>query len=185
MYTTEFLTPKEYYRYGDWLKSQDDETRQMYFGVASGLGIVESLTDRIEIEPEKHHFLIVKNCAGWLGTLHIAEIDKSSIEFGIIVKKELRGEGIGSQLVDEGITWARNRGYNELYMHCLTRNSAVRHLCVKHGLKIRAIETESEVKIKLNPPTWITVQKEITYKNRNLWHTFLQDSQFLFQEIYG
>jgi GNAT superfamily N-acetyltransferase len=185
MLITEFLNAKEYYRYGDWLVQQDDETRQMYFGTSGGLGLIESLIDRIEQEPNKHHFLIIKNCDGWLGTLHIAELSDKSIEFGIIVKKELRGEGIGSQLIEEGITWARNRGYTELYMHCLTWNLAVKHLCVKHGLKVRTIDTDSEVQIHLNPPTWITVQKEINYKNRNLWHTFLQDSQFLFQEIYG
>ena len=87
--------------------------------------------------------------------------------------------------MDEGITWARNRGFNELYMHCLSWNQPVRHLCEKHGLKTRIIDQDAEVQILLDPPTWITVQKEIAYKNRNVWHTFLQESQLFFKEIYG
>lgn len=185
MFTTEFLIEKNYYQYGDWLRNQDAETREMYFGTASGLGIIESLIDRIEAEPKLHNFLIAKNCDGWLASLHIAQLSRSEVEFGIIVKRELRGEGIGSHLIDEGITWARNRGFDGLYMHCLAWNQPVKHLCQKHGLKIRSFNDESEVQISLDPPTWITVQKEIAYKNRNIWHTFLQDSQYLIKEIYG
>lgn len=185
MFVTEFLSESEYYRYGEWLHNQDDETLQAYFGTASGLGVIQSLMDRIEAKPELHHFLVAKNCSGWLGTLHIAELENNAIEFGVIVDRNLRGEGIGSLLIDEGITWARNRGYNELYMHCLSWNQPIRHLCQKHGLKTRNIDTDSEVKIQLDPPTWITVQREIAYKNRNIWHTFLQDTQYLFKEIYG
>jgi GNAT superfamily N-acetyltransferase len=185
MFVTEFLPESQYYLYGDWLRKQDDETRQAYFGTAGGVGVIESLMDRIEAKPELHHFLVAKNCQGWLGTLHIAELENNAIEFGVIVDRDLRGEGIGSHLIDEGITWARNRGYNELYMHCLAWNQPVRHLCQKHGLKTRNLDTDAEVQIQLDPPTWITLQKEIAYKNRNIWHTFLQDSQFLFREIYG
>ena len=185
MFVTEFLTPKNFYQYGDWLRNQDNETRELYFGTASGLGVIESLMDRIEADSDSHNFLIARNCDGWLGTLHMAQLNKSEVEFGIIVKKELRGEGIGSMLLDEGITWARNRGFTGLYMHRLTWNQPVRHLCQKHGLKIRSINTESEVQVELDPPTWITLQREIAYKNRNVWHRLLQDSQHLFKEIYG
>jgi GNAT superfamily N-acetyltransferase len=185
MFVTEFLGSDNYYRYGDWLRSQDDETRQMYFGTASGLGIIEGLLDRIEANTDQHQFLIARNCDGWLGTLHMADIGNNEIEFGIIVQKQLRGEGIGSHLIEEGINWARNRGYTGLYMHCLTWNQPIKHLCVKHGLKTRSLSDESEVQISLSPPTWITVQQEIAYKNRNIWHAFLQEGQFLFREIYG
>ncbi len=185
MIVTEFLTAKDHYRYGDWLRNQDAETRELYFGTAGGLGVIESLMDRIEADPEAHNFLIARNCDGWLGTLHMAQLNRSEIEFGIIVKKELRGEGIGSMLLDEGITWARNRGFNGLYMHCLAWNQPIRHLCQKHGLQTCNFQTESEVQVELDPPTWITVQREIAYKNRNIWHTFLQDSQYLIREIYG
>lgn len=185
MYVTEFLDRKNYYQYGDWLKNQDTETRELYFGTAAGIGVIESLMDRIEQEPELHNFLIARNCGGWLGTLHIAQLSKTEIEFGIIVKSDLRGEGIGSHLIDQGIAWARNRGFDGLFMHCVAWNKPIKHLCQKHGLRVRNLDSDAEVQIKLDPPTWITVQKEIAYKNRNIWHTFLQQSQFLMHEIYG
>jgi len=182
---TEFLPESQYYRYGEWLQGQDADTRQLYFGVASGLGLIESLMDRIEAEPTKHKFLVARNCDGWLGAIHIAEIDSKSVEFGIIVKQELRGEGIGSMLMDEALTWARNRGYQELFMHCLTRNQAVKHLCEKHDLISRNMFEESEVKIPLAPASFVTLTKEISTQQRNLFHRFLQNSTHLYNEIYG
>jgi len=185
MIVTKFLDVKDYHLYRPWLEQQDSDTRALYFGVDNGLGIIESLCDRIEAEPELHKFLVAQNCQGWLGVLHIAEVDEKTLEFGIIVKQELRGEGIGSMLMDEALVWARNRGYQELFMHCLERNQAIRHLCEKHGLQAHNIFGDSEVKMALQPPSIVSLNKEICIRQRNVFHTFLQGTQRAYQEIYG
>ena len=184
MYTTQFLDPDKYYRYGEWLQEQDSDTLQIYFGSA-GPGIVESLMLRIEAEPDRHAFLVAANCAGWLGTLHIAEVTPSQVEFGLIVLKNYRGLGIGDDLLTQGITWARNRGYSELFMHCLTHNAAIRHLCDKHGLEPRDLGGDSETKIALAPATWITVNQELVTRQRNLFYMALQQTWRPFQENLG
>ena len=185
MIVTRFLDPKEYYLYQSWLEQQDDNTRALYFGVASGLGMIQSLCDRIETDPDRHKFLVAENCAGWLGVLHIAEADEKTVEFGIIVRNDLRGEGIGNMLIDEALVWARNRGYQELFMHCLERNYAIKHLCQKHGLEARNMSGDSEVKMYLKPASIVSFSKEIGIKQRNIFHTFLQNTQHAYQEIYG
>jgi GNAT superfamily N-acetyltransferase len=185
MFATEFLSSNHHYLYGDWLKTQDDETRQLYFGLTGGPGLIESLMERIEAEPERHEILVAKNCTEWLGTLHIAKIGKSQLEFGIIVHKDYRGEGIGNSMLEEAIVWARNRGYTELFMHCLGRNKPIQHLCHKHGLLPRSIMGDSEVNMHLNPPSWATIASEVGIKQRNVYHTFLQNSQYLYREMYG
>jgi GNAT superfamily N-acetyltransferase len=185
MITTEFLAKPDYYRYGDWLTIQDDDTRYLYFGVASGAGLIERLMDSIEAEPDQHEILVAQNCDGWLGTLHIAKINKTTLEFGMIVHRDYRGEGIGNSMLEEAILWARNRNYSELFMHCLGWNKPIQHLCHKHGLLPRTILGDSEVNIHLNPPSWATIVSEVGIKQRNVYHTFLQKSQLLYQEIYG
>jgi GNAT superfamily N-acetyltransferase len=185
MFTTQLLTVKDRYRYGDWLKAQDDETRRLYFGISTGAGLIERLIERIEAEPDRHEILIAQNCDGWLGTVHIAKINTTTVESGIIVHKDYRGEGIGNAMLEEAIVWARNRNYSELFMHCLGRNKPIQHLCHKHGLLPRSIMGDSEVNIHLNPPSWVTVVQEAGIKQRNVYHTFLQNSQFLYQEMYG
>jgi GNAT superfamily N-acetyltransferase len=185
MFTTEFLLKQDHYRYGDWLKSQDDGTRQLYFGVTGGPGLIEGLVERIEAEPDQHEILVARNCTEWLGTVHIAKINTTTVEFGIIVHADYRGEGIGNGLLQEAIVWARNRNYSELFMHCLGRNKPIQHLCQKHGLMPRNMMGDSEVNIHLNPPSWATVASEVGIRQRNVYHTFLQKSQMLYQEIYG
>jgi GNAT superfamily N-acetyltransferase len=185
MFTTEFLAVQDHYRYGDWLTSQDDDTRYLYFGVTGGAELVESLIERIEAEPDQHEILVARNGNGWLGTVHIAKISMSQVEFGIIVHKDYRAQGIGNSMLEEAIVWARNRGYSELFMHCLGYNKPIQHLCQKHGLLPRNIMGDSEVNIRLNPPSWATIVQEVGIKQRNVYHTFLQNSQFLYQEIYG
>jgi RimJ/RimL family protein N-acetyltransferase len=185
MFTTEFLGKQNHYLYREWLQAQDQETQQLYFGVAGGAGLIERLIDRIEAEPDQHEILIAKNCNDWVGTLHIAKIDTTAIEFGIIVHTDHRGQGIGNTMLEEAIVWARNRNYSELFMHCLGWNKPIQHLCQKHGLLPRGIMGDSEVNIHLNPPSWATVASEVGIRQRNVYHTFLQTSQMLYQELYG
>ena len=184
MYTTQFLDAPKYHRYGQWLQEQDADTLQIYFGSA-GPGIIESLVLRIEAEPDRHAFLVAANCDGWLGTLHIAEVTPAQVEFGLIVLKNYRGLGIGDDLLTQGITWARNRGYSELFMHCLTHNAAIRHLCDKHGLEPRNLGGDSETKVALAPASWITVNQELVTRQRNLFYMALQQTWPRFQENLG
>jgi len=107
MYTCQWLDAPKYHRYGEWLQKQDADTLQTYFGSA-GPGIIESLTLRIESEPDQHAFLVAANCEGWLGTLHIAEVTPEQVEFGLMVHRDYRGLSIGSDLLSQGITWPRN-----------------------------------------------------------------------------
>ena len=184
MYTCQWLDAPKYHRYGQWLHEQDADTLQTYFGSA-GPGIIESLMLRIEAEPDQHAFLVAINSDGWLGTLHTAEVTTAQVEFGLIVHRDHRGLGIGNDLLTQGITWARNRGYTELFMHCLSHNAAVKHLCHRHGLEPRNLGGDSETKVALAPATWITVNQELVTRQRNLFYMALQQPWPLFQETFG
>lgn len=184
MITTEFLTVKEYPKFGNWLTMQDEETRQLYFGVAGSQHVVTALMERVIANPDDHYFLIAKDNSRWIGTIHIA-VHNRIVEFGIIVDEEYRGRGIADQMLEEAILWARNRGYQELYMHCLGWNKPIQHLCHKHGLETHDMYGDSEVEIKLEPANWITINQEICIKQKNIFHMFLQNSQKFYQELYG
>ena len=184
MFTTEFLTVRDYPKFKDWLIIQDEETRQLYFGVAGSQHVIDALMDRVLANPTAHHFLIAKDGTRWIGSIHIATYD-SVVEFGLIVDEEYRGQGIAGEMLEEALVWARNRGYRELFMHCLGWNKPIQHLCHKHGLETHNMYGDSEVELKLDPANWITINKEICIKQRNLFHTFLQTSNSFYKEIYG
>ena len=184
MIITEFLPVQDYKKFGDWLEIQDEETRQMYFGVAGSQHIIRALMDRVLSSPDDHYFLVAKHDNRWAGTIHIA-VSNKVVEFGVIVDEDYRGQGVANILMDEALVWARNRGYKELFMHCLGWNKPIQHLCHKHGLDTHNMYGDSEVEMKLDPANWITINKEICIKQRNLFHTFLQNNSMLYREMYG
>jgi len=184
MITTEFLPVQDYYKFGNWLEIQDEETRQLYFGVAGSDNVIVALMDRVVNNPNKHFFLVAKDKKRWIGTIHIA-VSGCAVEFGIIVDPEYRGQGVANLLMDEALVWARNRGYCELFMHCLGWNKPIQHLCHKHRLETRNMYGDSEVEITLPPANWITINKEFVIKQRNLYHRFIQNNWALYQEMYG
>ena len=184
MIITEFLPANQYADFGVWLENQDKETLQLYFGVAGSQHVIAGLMERVLAEPEKHYFLVAKDENCWVGTIHIA-VSGKIVEFGVIVDEEYRGSGIAGDLLDEAIVWSRNRGYTELFMHCLGWNKPIQHLCHKHGLETKNIYGDSEVEMKLDPANWITINKEICIKQRNLFHRFLQNNHMLYREMYG
>lgn len=173
MIITRFLTQNEYPTYGDWLKSQDAETLKLFFGIHMDDMGIDKLIDRIMKDPSQHEFLVAEQHGKRVGVVHIA-IYRGEVEFGIIVDKDLRGKKVGSKLLSQAILWARNRRYQNLYMHCLSWNQPIKHLCHKHGLQTTSMYGESEVKVELPPPTFQSLVKEATTKQTQLWHMVLE-----------
>jgi RimJ/RimL family protein N-acetyltransferase len=184
MITTEFLSIQDYPKFGDWLRIQDEETRQLYFGVSGSDHVIQALMDRVVGNPDDHYILVAQNGTEWAGTIHIA-VSNRVVEFGIIVRPEYRGQGVANTMLEEAIVWARNRGYKELFMHCLGWNKPIQHLCRKHGLETKNMYGDSEVEVKLPPGNWATLSREFAIKQHNMYHTFLQKNWALYQELYG
>jgi GNAT superfamily N-acetyltransferase len=174
MITTILLPQDDYKLYGDWLLRQDAETLKLYFGIAVTPGFVHQLVNRIVEAPGKHYFLVALDQGQWVGVVHMATYLNLDIEFGVIVDAKRRGQGIADRLLDEAVTWAQNRRYKRLYLHCLTWNQAIKHLCQKYGLKIHSSNGSSEVDVALPPPSLISVGKEFASMNRNIFTKMLE-----------
>jgi GNAT superfamily N-acetyltransferase len=184
MIITEFLSNNKFNDYSHWLKLQDYETKCLYFGISANDCVIDSLMAKVFKNPDDHYILVAKESGKWVGTVHIA-VTGAQVEFGVIVHEDHRGQGIANTMLDQAIVWARNRGYKELFMHCLTRNTAIRHLCEKNGLQTTNMLGDTEAKVQLAPPDMVTLAKEASCKQRNVFHMWLQDTRTFYQEIYG
>jgi GNAT superfamily N-acetyltransferase len=167
MLTTEFLSRDQYSQYGSWLKAQDPQTLHDYFGYTMGQEAIDLLIDQLISNPKRNHFLVAKINGKWAGTIHIATHEQE-VEFGVIVAPQYRKQGIANVLMDEAITWARSRYYKDLFMHCISWNRPIKHLCQKHGLVPRNMMGDSEANLTLQPPTPATVlKKQMIIAKRN------------------
>jgi GNAT superfamily N-acetyltransferase len=174
MINTIFLPRGDYELYGDWLNRQDAETLSMYFGIPVTREFIQQLQDRILTNNQDHHFLVAFDHEQWIGVLHLATNQKMEVEFGFIVDSKYRGHGVADRLMDEGVIWARNRGYKRLYLHCLSWNKPIKHLCNKHGLEMHTIDGDSEVEVELPPPSLISIGKEVSSIQRNIWSKMIE-----------
>lgn len=159
MLTTEFLLRNQYSKYGSWLKAQDPQTLHDYFGHSMSKKSIDSLVKQFASDHKNNHFLVAKIDGKWAGTIHIASRE-SEVEFGVIVSPQYRKQGIANTMMDEAITWARNRHYRHLFMHCISWNRPIKRLCEKHGLVPRNMMGNSEANLILQPPTPATFFKE-------------------------
>ncbi len=177
MLTTEFLARDQFSDYGSWLKAQDSETIHHYFGCGISHESIDSLIQKFSSKPKNNHFLIAKVGGHWAGTIHIATHGKE-VEFGVIVGSKYRKQGIANSMMDEAITWARNRYYQDLFMHCISWNRPIKHLCQKHGLVPRNMMGDSEANLQLKPPTPASFLKEQLFVQRN-WFAIFQAPTFI------
>lgn len=81
---------------------------------------------------------IVAECrgalVGWLTLFqHRAEFCRHVAELGIGVKREFRGRGIGSALVETAQDWARRVGFEKITLGVRASNTVARRLYEKRG----------------------------------------------------
>ena len=185
MITTRFLANSEYPEYGEWMKSQDTDSRHLYFGMGISDAGIDLLINGIIKNKHDHYFLVAQDRGVWVGTVHIAIQNIDEVEFGVMVATGRRRQGIADVMLREAILWARNRGFHSLYMHCLSYNDAIRHLCIKHGLRVKNESGESDVKVPLPAPTALTIGQEIANTTRNMYTLLLQRNLQVFESLYG
>ena len=90
-----------------------------------------------------------------VATCHVSlNRDTNTAEMGCTVSPDYRNQKIGQELFNRGITWARMRGAETIFMHCLSENMAVQHIARKGGMAVVTIdpsEKESSITVKKNP----------------------------------
>jgi RimJ/RimL family protein N-acetyltransferase len=184
MITTRFLHKHEYPEYAAWVKKLDTDTRATYFGVAYTDEHIDDLVKKIVEHSDEHHFLVAEYLGEWIGTIHCAETNKEEVEFGFIVDPLHRGHGIADRMMTEAMTWARNRGYHHLYLHCLAWNQPIKRLCIKHGMELHTEYGETETKFELEPPDLHSWTEEMLTRNRQSYRMFLQTINPFLKEVY-
>ena len=168
MITYRILLNSELPFYGFYLKERSLDSRQIYFGYNIQNEHIDDLINKIVSDPVKNHIVVAEDFNDDIvGTVHISEIDSGQVEFGVMVSEGYRKRGIASGLMDYAITWSRNRGYQDLYMHCLSYNAAIKHLVRKHGLKITQDGPDSDAELHMKPSNIFSVGHELMLRQQN------------------
>lgn len=74
-----------------------------------------------------------------LGFVQLAQPEGGSAEFGILVRSDVQGRGIGFSLMQQMIAYGRARGVSRLHGEILPENACMRSLCRAFGFKESSI----------------------------------------------
>jgi len=75
--------------------------------------------------------------------------DSQAAEFGGSVAAHARGRGYGARLFEHAMLHARNRGFDTLFIHALSENTAMLRIARKAGAKVERAGSESDAFLKL------------------------------------
>lgn len=168
MITYRVLFDQELPKYAIFLKQRSMGSLSIYFGHAVTNERIELLVDDMIANPSMHHIVVAEDVdKDIVGTVHIAQMNDHEVEFGVMVAEAYRQKGIASGLMDYAMTWSRNRGFRDLYMHCLSYNAPIKHLVTKHGLAISRDGIESDARVTMPPTNIFSIGHEMVLRQQN------------------
>ena len=140
-------------------KRLDGEDRRLRFGSSISDEALDEYVARIDFD--RDGLFAVRDAAQHpIAVIHVAFVGKNA-ELGLSVLPGVRGKGLGSALFDRAITFLRNRGTHEVFVHCLSENAAMMHIARKRRMRIIPAGPETDARLRLQPPTLQTVASEV------------------------
>lgn len=98
----------------------------------------------------------------WFGVDHIdghivaachTSVYDGQAELGCSVDPDYRNQGLAQLMFDRAVTWLRTKGIQEVYMHCLSENGAMKHIARKNDMTVVSEYGESDANVHIEPPT--------------------------------
>ncbi len=140
------------------------EDRRLRFGSTLADDGVRAYVGRIDFGRDGL-FAVQDDALQLLAVVHVATTG-STAELGLSVVPRARAQELGNALFRRAMTFLRNRGGDEIFVHCLTENGAMMHLARKNGMRIVYSGGESDARLALEPATadsfvneWLDDQK--------------------------
>lgn len=154
------LTASELPKYRDHLLRLDEADRRLRFGfpisdqaIRDHVRKIDMATDRMLVQVDDELEII--------GAVHIAAGAPGIVEFAFSVDRQWRGQGLGAQLFERALLWARNRSLRHAVIFFVFDNHAMRHLARQVGMAIHIEAGEGEGKLELEPPTPLSYLREL------------------------
>jgi acetyltransferase len=79
----------------------------------------------------------------------VGDPDNTRAEFGIVVRRDFQGQGLGSALLDKLIRYCRGRGTQELYAQVLPDNRQMLGLSERFGFERQLLTEDRVVEVRL------------------------------------
>ena len=156
------LTTSELPKYLEHLLRLDSTDRRMRFGFAIGDTGIREHVQRIDLRTD-YILALFDDDLDVVAAAHMARArDDDLAEFAFSVDREWRSCGVGCELFNRTVLWARNRGIRQAILYCLYENQAIRQLARQAGVQMTVDAGEIEGRLDLLPATPLSFLAEHT-----------------------
>ena len=156
------LTTSELPKYLEHLLRLDSTDRRMRFGFAIGDTGIREHVQRIDLRTD-YILALFDDDLDVVAAAHMARgRDDNVAEFAFSVDREWRSCGVGCELFNRTVLWARNRGIRQAILYCLYENQAIRQLARQAGVQMTVDAGEIEGRLDLLPATPLSFLAEHT-----------------------
>lgn len=177
------LSVVDKYKLISHLQSLQGEERRLRFGGSVGDDYIASYVEK-SFETDSKWFGIDHIDNRIVAACHVAILDQMA-ELGCSVDADYRNQGLAQAMFDRAVTWLRTRGIQDVCMHCLSENAAMKHIARKNDMTVVSEYGESDANVHLDPPTAI-VHIQDAYADRMAMYDMLAKEQIkIFRRMVG
>ena len=134
------------------------EDRRLRFGVPVSEETIAGYVEKLDFSRDAI-FGVREDPSALAGFTHVAQLD-DAVELGLSVDALHRGRGIAQAMFRRALLHARNRGFRQLFMHCLAENAAMMHIAREAGMRIVIDGSDRDASLSLPPATMLSVGTE-------------------------
>lgn len=168
----------EYDKYQHHLLALDKDSRYLRFASHVSDEVIIKFVKSIKQNPTKHIIFVIENdTLDVIGVGHISLEGEMELAFSVL--KEYQRKGYGSALTDRCIDWCRNRGLRTGFMIFLQSNAAIKHIAIKHGLKLKSEYGETTALIDLPESNIKTFMNEAVAVNYSAFDYVFKSNKWL------
>lgn len=135
--------------------SLGEEDRRLRFGSRLGDAGIQRYVESIDFERDGLFGVFDQNLR-LRALCHMAVLEYEGVmagELGLSVDADYRGHGLGSLLFARACNYARVKGIERAFIHCLLENKSMLNIAYKAGMEVDSGGGECEAHLCL-PPAW-------------------------------
>lgn len=130
----------------------------------------------------------------WFGIDHIdghiiatchASIYEGQGELGCSVDPEYRNQGYAQLMFDRAVTWLRTKNIQEVYMHCLSENGAMKHIARKNDMTVVSEQGETDANVEVKPATPFTAMTDAYLDRIALYDMIFKNQIKVLRTVYA
>lgn len=159
--------------YSQHLKNLTIADKISRFGYQASDYSIDQMILSMCYNPSEHELWYARTEDQRVGWGHLAKNHDGSWELAVSVQNEYQRQGIGNQLINEMLEFAKFHKITEVYMHCIEDNRVIQHLANKNDLKTRQRgDGERIAALEIPEPTILEANTQLWKEQTEIFKEF-------------